>query len=247
MDIIIQHPATLDNLNRLKTFLFRHPEQHRITILIDTEGQFDLMRPIREIEAQLIALPKYEKVKRQAILIINGSSAGEKVLLFNESNRPFSMEHLTDHAKRVVCETLAVINQLKATDQMTLLSRLGALHLEMAAEIELRPGWMGTLSRQDAEKMLEKQNIGTYLLREGDVETQELEDNIHRSNPQPFRCYVLTLVEANQKISDVLLVQRREGWTVYNDDPKLSDYQYYKDLGKLISSVGALHPIFSQR
>ena len=241
MDISIRHPATLDNLNNLRAYLFRHPDLRRLTILINRDnGEISLMQPILEVEARL-QTPKPTGARQQAILLI-----GENVALVDEAERDFSFLHLPQQAARVLRETLDVLNRLQkefCDSTRGLLSGLGSLRLELPAQIEHRAGWQGGLSRQGAERLLESKNLGSYVLREGDIETREFEDNLAQSNAAPFRCYVMTKIETGHKISDTLLIQRREGWAIYNDDPKLSDYQYRPNLEELIVSLGALHPI----
>jgi hypothetical protein len=114
--------------------------------------------------------------------------------------------------------------------------------MELANEIQIRKEWIPLVTRLEAESLLQNRPIGTYLLREGDLETQEIEQNLIRSNPQPFHCYVATVVEEEGKISDWLLIQQREGWAIYDDDPDLNSYTYQKDLSHLLKSFGAKWP-----
>jgi hypothetical protein len=67
-----------------------------------------------------------------------------------------------------------------------------------------------------------------------------MEGHLQKSYPFPLRCYVLTIVEQQSKISDHLLVHRSKGWAVFNDDVRLEDYAY----GSLHDAIKQLHGMY---
>ena len=95
---------------------------------------------------------------------------------------------------------------------------------DLGSEIQRRPEWRSSIDRSEAEAILEYCPVGPYLLREGDVETREFEENLRSTNSHPFCLFVLTFVEDVEKISDRLLIRRREGWATYDDNPDLNAY-----------------------
>lgn len=98
------------------------------------------------------------------------------------------------------------------------------------------PGWIGAVDRLKAETMLQSKPVGTYLLR-NDVDFtnrafRELED----SNHMPVNAFICTVKEPEEKISDILFLQTKKGWTTYEDNPDLSQNTYYPTLDQLIHS-----------
>lgn len=167
----------------------------------------------------------------------------------------FEMKDLSDLeplSQRIANETVEILNQ-KADELTTIpqemleeeavLQDLTTLHIGSTKEqIQDMPGWMSSISRIDAEKMLKNRPVGTYLLREGDEITIasafHFEEQIHL-NIHP---YLLTVVETEEKIVDIILFQTSKGWTFYHDDPNLKDpiYHYFPNAKALISSIGSI-------
>ncbi len=102
-------------------------------------------------------------------------------------------------------------------------------------------GWFGDLDRMAAEKLLAGAEVGVYLIRAGDDYTRILEQNLKADNSGSIHCYVLTLVEEEDKNSDKVLVHTQKGWSVFNDDLRLSEYRF-ESLEKLLREVRALVP-----
>lgn len=141
-------------------------------------------------------------------------------------------------AWRVASETLDILNQ-KATETRNLhpemlpeevvLQDLSSIHISVhRGKIEDLPGWMDALSRLEAEQILDKKPIGTYLLREADELTRSIVFHVSEENALSIRPYLLTVVEPEGKISDILFLQTGNGWTLYKDDPNLKDPALYK-------------------
>lgn len=168
----------------------------------------------------------------------------------NHSLNPSELEPL---AWKVASETLDLLNQkaqfIKGEEknllpEVAVLKDLSSIHISVSKDkIEDLPGWMQSLNREDAEAMLEGKPIGTYLLREGDEMTVSISFHASEENDLPIHPYLLTVVEAEGKISDILLLRTGKGWTLYHDDPNLKDPVLYKyvssplGLIKLLSGV----------
>jgi hypothetical protein len=151
-------------------------------------------------------------------------------------------------AWRIAKETLDVLNQkvkeVKPGDLLpeeAVLQDLTSIHLESHKErIENMPGWMGSLGRIEAEERLRTKLVGTYLLREGDEITISISFQFSQQNHLFIHPYVLTVVEKEDKISDILLLKTDKGWILYCDDPDLSDtmtYHYYPSPQSLLRSL----------
>lgn len=105
--------------------------------------------------------------------------------------------------------------------------------------IEQFPGWAGEVSHAEAESLLIGKREGTYILRHGDFITHILEDNLSDENEKDMHCFILTVVEQNQKIEDILLIQSEDVWLLYHDDPDLihDPYPSFSTLQELLDSL----------
>lgn len=168
----------------------------------------------------------------------------------NHSLKPSDLDPL---AWRIASETVEVLNQkakeVKGTHaemlaEEAVLHDLSSIHLSTQKEqIEDLPGWMGSLSRIEAEQILENKPVGTYLLREGDEITVSIAFHFSEENLLSIHPYLITVVEKDLKIADILLLKTEKGWIQYHDDPNLKDsllYQYYPSPQAILH---ALHQI----
>lgn len=134
-----------------------------------------------------------------------------------------TIEVLCERAKQVVGFEYGML------PEEAVLSDLSSIHLSIPIEhIEDLPAWMGALDREHAERRLEGQAKGTYLLREGDHLTQAIGFHFAEENHLSVDLFVLTVVEEEEKISDILVIKTGKGWTLYQDDPNLNDSILYK-------------------
>lgn len=141
-------------------------------------------------------------------------------------------------AWRVIRETVEVLNERAKQvvgfeygmlAEEAILRDLSMIHLSIPIEqIEDLPTWAGYLSREEAERRLEGKGEGAYLLREGDPLTQAIGFHLGEENHTSIHPFLLTLVEEEEKISDILLIKTGKGWTLYRDDPNLNDSVLYK-------------------
>lgn len=155
-------------------------------------------------------------------------------------------------SQRIANETVEILNQ-KAEELKTfpeemleeeaVLQDLSTIHLGSPEDqINNMAGWMGSISRIDAEQMLMKQPIGTYLLREGDEITISSAFHFEENTHLNIRPYLITIVESEKKIVDIVIFQTSKGWIFYQDDPKLNDpiYEYYPNPKALLASIGQI-------
>jgi hypothetical protein len=161
-------------------------------------------------------------------------------------NQSLKAAELDPLAWRIASETIDVLNSKakevrgkKGLAEEAVLEDLSSIHISGPKErIDDLAGWMGSLSRIDAEQILSNRPIGTYLIREGDEITVSIAFHFSEENLLSIHPYVLTVVEGDDKISDILLLQTNKGWTKYCDDPNLKDgalYEYFS------SPQGLLH------
>jgi hypothetical protein len=85
--------------------------------------------------------------------------------------------------------------------------------------------------------------VGTYVLREGDEITVSTAFHFSEQNLLAVHAYILTVVEKEGKVSDLLFLHTDKGWTLYHDDPNLKDvalYDYYPSPQKLLDTLKAI-------
>lgn len=147
-----------------------------------------------------------------------------------EDDEDLKEEDLEPLAKRVAHETLQVLNQkgeeIKKRPRTgrlenAVLDDLSSLHEEHKGPIEESEAWMGHISRQDVEVLLIGKSPGTFLFRKGDATTDAIEKRLSEEEGKPLHCYVLTLVEENDKFTDFLILEKEGCWMIYHDIPEL--------------------------
>jgi hypothetical protein len=160
----------------------------------------------------------------------------------DEANHSLPSQGFEPLAWRVAQETLQVLNDIIAKHSPLAKTELSGRMQEVIraalqdlsqirlstpkGQLEHLPGWKGAIDRMSAEKALKKASKGTYLLREGDAGTQAIAFHLSEANRTRVRAYLCTVVESEDKISDILLLQLPRGWTLYHDNPNLSDERY---------------------
>lgn len=273
MVIGITRREVLVNLIRLKDSLLekrsdgsvpQEKEGERVyeALLNRSTGDLRFAQKINTLEAHIAQTGKSrahpsELMKVQIRVIrLKGETHFE---ICDETGRPLNYSGLQQLAKKIVRETIDVLNQKgrEAAPESGLLPEeavlqdLSQIHLSPPRErIEELPGWRGPLTRLEAEELLAGSPVGTYLLREADRLTEEASQELSKSNAIAVRSCVVTFVEEEEKISDILLLETDKGWTLYKDDPNLRDrvYQFHSSPQALIHTLSrhASHP-FTER
>lgn len=251
MNIQVRNASTLRNLDRLRSYVLRHPNEEKISVLIDPlTGEMSVPQNLQDFEF-LIKKPRLDKVHHpeQARLFIHSAKSGVEFALLDEKDRERDLQQFSKGALLVVMETLKILNQLLGPSfhsAKELFAQMDFLEIEeLGADIQMRPEWRASINRVEAEDLLEGFTVGTYLLREGDEATQEFEENLMKTNSHSFRLFVVTFVDDFERVSDRLLIQRSEGWAVYDDNPDLNAYTYRENLNYILAEVGAKVPISS--
>ena len=92
------------------------------------------------------------------------------------------------------------------------------------------------VNREEAERLLTGQRVGTYLFRRGEF-AQLLERNLRQISPEPLRLITLTFNEWDGKISERIIVCKDREWFFYDDDPSLKTVCYLT-LEVLLETMG---------
>ncbi len=169
--------------------------------------------------------------------------------LRDQAHHPIKPEGLEPIAFLVINETLEALNQIahqhrsfrsEGLPEEQILKDLSDIHLSPSqTRIDDFPGWLGSVTRIDAEKMLQKRPHGTYLLRHVEELGRAMIFHLAEENRMVVKGYLCTIIEGKEKISDLLFIQIDRGWTIYQDDPNLSahHYLYYPSLQTLLDEI----------
>lgn len=230
----VSRAEVVENLNELKVSLKEGVRTYRV-LLNKKTGKIRFAKGITKLERQIAVRKagKAEDWKEVQILM-----KPQKIEFRDAKDRPLNSSGIEPLAWRVASETLYILNQISHRNQSIDLTQVHLI--EQHGKIEELSGWVGLLNRVDAEKRLESFGIGTYLLREGDTISMAMAFHFSEENGMYVHPYLLTIVESEQKISDLLLLQTTLGWTCYRDDPNLKDgaiYTYFSSPGELIRSI----------
>ncbi len=130
----------------------------------------------------------------------------------------------------------------KAFPEIERLEQLAHLHWQLPLELEeqnsiLKEAWVD-INRDEAEKLLLKQPIGTFLFRR-DYFAKALQEILKRALKESIQCYTLTYLDFEKIVRDRTVVFVHHQWMFYDDDPTLSG-PTWDSITDLLSSMGPL-------
>lgn len=259
----ISRREILNNLIRFRDILLemrgqnREKERKYRVLLNKKTGDMRFAQKISAIEHHIARRGKKEPPEdwKEIYVIVHQKSPSDiaRFEAHDVSNKAIKPSDMDPMAWRIVTETLEVLNakarevkgkQGEMLAEEAVLQDLSSIHLSPLGErIEDLPGWMGAISRMQAEERLHGKPVGTYLMRDGDEITVSISFHFAEENGLSIHPYLLTVVESEEKISDVLLLQTNQGWTLYHDDPNLEDkalYHYFPSPQVLLRTLGNL-------
>ncbi len=169
---------------------------------------------IGEIAYAPSTIPSHELVILVVTLDIRGRYVGLKT---KESQK------LAPQAEALLAEMTSVLKKIVAH-----LSKVGELLLyQWEAPLEKLPAdsiikltWH-SITRDEAEHLLLKQPVGTYLFRR-DSYTATLQEILRRGLKTSVQCYTLSYLDGEGIVRDKTVVQVSNRWAFYDDDPSLS-------------------------
>lgn len=242
-----------DNLRKFKEVVSHNPVhrkggEHVYLVLLNRKtGDMRFVQKISELEANIAARKREFPEEWKAVrMIVNEKSSSFE--LFDNTNHRIKLTELERLAGKVTQETIHLLNQrakvIKRNPEKTsleeaVLSDLSAFRVKRET-IENFPGWMGSISRIEAEQRLADKPVGTYLLRKGDTVTESIGKNLSESYQQNIIPFLLSVAAGEGKVSEFLLLQTDWGWTLYRDDPYLEEYEHFEKFSSLLSRI---HPL----
>ncbi len=244
MVIEITRREVLNNLIRFKDSLLERKEKQQrekkrtYNVLINTKtGDMRFAKRIAALEHHLIRERKGSMEDWKEIHLIVEQSKGEvRFEALDSQDLPLKASDLKPLAWKIASETVKVLNlksqeehpnSLEVLPEEALLQDLSSIHLSSDQDrIEHLPGWADNVNRYQAERLLWDSLPGSFLIREADPLTKQTAFHLSESNGFSIQPYLITFVEKESKISDLIILQTAYGWTLYQDDPDLSNSAY---------------------
>lgn len=270
MKFEISRREVLNNLIRFKDSLLekgpgKEKKGGRIyrALLNRKTGDLRFAQKILDLEHHItgkVGRKEHPEDWKEIQIIVEHPSIGGAIVfeMLDARKNPLKPSEFEPLAWKVASETLDILN-LKARESVGLhpemlpeeavLQDLSSIQISsMKEDIEDLPGWMGAMSRIEAEHILTGNHVGTYLLREGDELTISISFHFAEENMLQIHPFLVTVVEDEDKISDILLLRTNRGWTLYHDDPNLNDtdlYQYDPSPRSLLYKLPLSTPVHS--
>lgn len=256
MNIHITRREVLNNLIRLKDHLLEISEKDRSqkrrtykALFNQHTGDLRFAKKISSLESHLSSKKSSKESLadwKEIYLLVEEEGMQVRFAVCDAHNREIMPQNLSPLAWRILSEMLTVLNQKgkeleeappEILPEEKALQDLSSIRLASPGScIEDLPGWKGALNREKAEAVLAHKPIGSYLLREGDEITLSISFHLGEEEKTLVRPYLLTFVDEEEKISEILLLQTAKGWTFYHDDPDLRQpfYHYCSSVQELL-------------
>jgi len=258
MDYQISMQEVMDNLISFKERLLagfkeKKTDQRKYKALVNrSTGKIRFAQKMSAFEPHISGITGRKDEPGDLLEIYLTVSKGENGGHFealNKQGQPIKRGDITPYAQRVLNEMVTILNAKakffkrdlgEMLIEEVILDDLSSIQLTpQEVQIEDLPGWMGSLNRIDAEKILSGRPLGTYLFRFGDEIALLSTFHFAEENFLSVYPYLITVVEEDDKISDILLLQTNKGWVCYHDDPDLKDpsYQFFSSLPDLLVTL----------
>lgn len=165
----------------------------------------------------------------------------------------FHYEELTPLACKTLAETVHMLNRCaslfpSASDIDHQLEDLSALQIETSYQKNpydlIHAAWH-SMDRWQAEELLFNHPYGSFIFRK-DEYCKLLEELLVQRHHRDIKCFTLTFIEPQRKISDLTIVFDSDHCLIYNDDPSLTGGKSYPDLQTLLSDLHdrCKYPVF---
>ncbi len=222
--------AALTNIKRFNETVSRshgknRGSQREYRVLLNCKtGEMNFQKSIRDLEHSLSSMKASDALRLMDVrlIVIDREDGPSTFVLRDDQDR--ILESPDDQG--VVKKTLEMLNSQE--------------------EITDLPGWVGSLSIDEAEKKLEGAPVGTYLIRSGD-EVSYMVDEMEEKYGK-IVSYSLLFASEEERVSEKLILHVSWGWIVQEDEPNLRSpsYTVFPTAKKLLESLGAFisKPVF---
>ncbi len=138
------------------------------------------------------------------------------------------------------------------TKHFSMIEKLGQLtHIHWQGLLEnqenntlLKQTWHD-VDRENAERLLAKQTVGTFIFRK-DRFAISLQEILRRGLKKAIHCYTISYVDNQKIVRDKTIVFVDKKWTFYDDDPSLAGSKW-NSIEELVQSIDSLakHPLYA--
>jgi len=264
MGIQITQREVLNNLIRFKESIeksskFSSKKQNRekrvyLTLLNLDTGDIRFAQKISTLEDSFQQTPidahSYKNWK-QVRLVVQEKEGRATFEVCDATGQPLQPSDFHQPiAWTVVSEMMQVLNTIARLvtsgeflpeDKILSSTHLSEVQISPAHDhIESLKEWVGSLNRTEAEYLLWDKPVGAYVIRELDPIAESIALALKEGNRISFlRSCLLTIVEKNNKISDILLIRTERGWIFYQDNVDLSSsgYSYYPSIQSILHDI----------
>ena len=188
------------------------------------------------------------------VIQLRPSEEGAFEVITPDQEDQFDCSQFDEKSYALLTKTLHVLNQLAydpkhGKNPFWVLKHIAVLDLGTAEEDEsernfIHEAWH-QVDRFNAEYLLSKREVGTYLFRKDEF-AQILEDILNENRTTPITCITLTFRDWDKKIGEKTLVYKENQWLFFNDDTTLSG-KTYPSVRDLLASLGNIikKPLFA--
>lgn len=179
--------------------------------------------------------------------IYNPENASLEAMAYDtqDKSRAFQLEDCSPTAIHVIKETIQIINTLSdlvkgsSSSIITKVQDMCKLRIDEKKETNVLTTAWHAVDRKGAEQLLEREAVGTYLLREDDF-AELLSERLCDELGKTVKCITLSILEAKNHICEYTLVHVDHRWHCY-DNVDFCNGEGFRDLATLIQTC------FSQR
>ncbi len=231
------------NLNRFRTMMQRilhkgrrakrhHPETRDhldLSILVHKEsGQIQFP----ELSAELaINHTSWQPLVLRICFVKKGEATVEA--LSHKVEEPFCCTDFSNQAYLRLKETVEGLThacqRLKGAQDLhkliAALSEMGVDPLALLPEGEMILEAWQPVDRVEAEKLLRKRPVGSFLLRK-DRYAEWLESSLQSAYEEPIKCFTLTYLAHDEMVREKAILHFHKGWIIYDDDTELRETTY---------------------
>ncbi len=162
-----------------------------------------------------------------------------------EDREDFRWDDFKPEAIQAISETFHLLNKTSrelfsfTNDPMLLLDAICSIEITSGLQRLLgkdlvHEAWH-QLDRVGAERLLQKEQSGTFIFRK-DEYVYILENQLKMRFQIPLSCITITFIDKSQKVNDLTIVVKDNRWMFYDDDPNLEG-DSYPDIYALLESA----------
>lgn len=227
------------NLSHIRTYLEE---------AIKSSDHFRSYRGYVDINTGGIELGGTKPEDKQFLSIILSVKNPEKsydpcFYLFDAQEKLINPEKINLIAKKVVKKTLFLLNSLAHNNYLIYMERGGFIEDYLFSkdfspkrdQIATHPAFIGKIKRAEAEKILQDEEEGSYVIRDLDPITEIERDTLEKENHILFNACLITFLQKEGIYSEYFIIHLGDNWWIYSDNPDFKSPKiFFSSLKELI-------------